>query len=92
MKPSTSVHQVYINNAYLGSHLSNLSNIQLPKQCYLLGLIRKNKVFSLADDPVVLEQDWIFAVALSESLLPEFDLCLKGRKTLERLNVPTFER
>ncbi|MGP1386250.1 MAG: hypothetical protein ACTS2F_22005 [Thainema sp.] len=87
MKPSTSVHQVYINNAYLGSHLSN---IQLPKQCYLLGLIRKHQVFTLADDPIVLEQDWLVAVALNESLMPELDLCLKGRKTLECLNAGTF--
>lgn len=75
MKPSTSVHQVYINNAYLGSRLSD---IEVPEQCYLLGLVRDNQVFTLADNPILLEQDWLIAVALNESLMPELDLCLRG--------------
>ncbi|MEB3358998.1 MAG: hypothetical protein VKK04_19895 [Synechococcales bacterium] len=77
MKPSIATHQIYFNSAYLGSQLSSL---QLPEQCYLLGLVREDRVYTLADNPEIAEQDWLIAVALSESLLPELELYLKQTK------------
>lgn len=74
MKPSSSIHQVYFNSAFLGA---KLSDILLPERCFLLGLVRGNRVYSLADNPDISEEDWLVAVALEEALMPELDLCLK---------------
>ena len=73
MKPTSSIHQVYFNSAYLGVHLQD---VELPEQCYLLGLIRSNQVLTLADNPKVEEEDWLVAVALNDALMPELDLTL----------------
>lgn len=77
MKPSSSIHQVYFNSVFLGARLSE---VELPNQCFLLGLVRGNQVYSLADAPEILAEDWLVAVALNESVVPEFDLCLKQAK------------
>ncbi|MEA5451104.1 TrkA C-terminal domain-containing protein [Leptolyngbya sp. CCNP1308] len=77
MKPSSSIHQVYFNSAFLGA---KLSEVTLPERCFLLGLVRENQVYSLADNPEILEKDWLVAVALDEALMPELDLCLRQVK------------
>jgi len=74
MKPQPSIHQIYFNSAYLGIQLSE---VRLPKQCYMFGLVRNEKVFALADNPTIREQDWLVAVTLNESLMPELDQCLQ---------------
>lgn len=74
MKPSPCVHQVYFNSAYLNARLST---IELPETCFWLGLTRRGKVFSIADNPEVLEQDWLIAIALDHAMMPELEQCLK---------------
>ncbi|WP_204139612.1 hypothetical protein [Halomicronema sp. CCY15110] len=73
-KPLTYVHQMYFNSAYLGTRLSA---VQLPEQCYLLGLVRGDQLFDLRDDPEITEQDWVVAITLNEMLLPELEVCLQ---------------
>lgn len=68
------LHQMYFNSAYLGNHLSE---VQLPEQCYLLGLVREDHLFRLSDDPEIAEQDWVIAITLNEMLLPELEVCLQ---------------
>ncbi len=54
-----------------------MSAVQLPEQCYLLGLVRGDQLFSLSDDPEIAEQDWVIAITLNEMLLPELKVCLQ---------------
>jgi Trk K+ transport system NAD-binding subunit len=73
-KPVTYIFQIYFNSAYLGRYLSE---IQLPEQCYLLGLVRGNHLIEMSKNPQIAEQDWVVAIALNEILLPELAVYLQ---------------
>lgn len=74
MKPKFILQKIQFNSIYCGI---SLEEIRLPKQCYLLGLVRQNEMILTCDNPIVQEQDLLLAVAIDPSLSPELEVCLK---------------
>jgi Trk K+ transport system NAD-binding subunit len=57
-----------------------VSEISLPKQCQIMGLIRQEEVILASEDPIVFSHDLVVAVAVNPMFLPELKLCLEQAK------------
>jgi Trk K+ transport system NAD-binding subunit len=58
----------------------NISEIYLPKQCQIMGLIRQEKIILANEDPVICNNDFVIAVAINPMFLPELKVCLEQAK------------
>lgn len=59
-----------------------VSQICLPKQCQIMGLIRQEEVILAGEDPIICSNDLVIAVAINPMFLPELKLCLERAKHL----------
>lgn len=57
-----------------------ISEIHLPKQCQIMGLIRQEEVILANEDPVICSNDIVIAVAINPMFLPGLKLCLEQAK------------
>jgi Trk K+ transport system NAD-binding subunit len=60
----------------------NISELCLPQQCQVMGLIRQEKIILANEDPVICGHDFVVAVAVNPMFLPELKLCLEQAKHL----------
>ncbi|ELR99885.1 hypothetical protein [Gloeocapsa sp. PCC 73106] len=59
LEPKVIQVRVQFNSAY---YLQSMSSIELPQDCYLLGIIRENSFIEVSKNPTMIEQDIIVAV------------------------------
>ena len=59
--------RVQFNSVYCGDRLDS---INLPNDCYILGIIRRNQVILANQNPIILDQDFIVAVAINPAYVP----------------------
>lgn len=74
MKPKFVLQNIQFNSIHCGVVLED---IQLPRQCYLLGLVREGEMILTCNNPIVQEHDLLLAVAIAPSLAPELKVCLQ---------------
>lgn len=78
-KPKCLACLVCINSAYLGQFLQE---IQLPKDCFLLGIVRRKSLIFAGSNPMICEGDWLLAVALKSSSLLQLRTILKRTRPI----------
>jgi Trk K+ transport system NAD-binding subunit len=65
---------IQANSIYCGI---NLTEIQLPGKCSLLGILRENEVISATDNPIIFAGDYILAIATHPMMIPALKVTLK---------------
>jgi len=74
MVPKVILKQLYFNSVHLGQRLRQ---IPIPKDCYVLGLIRSSHLITVRENPILQEQDWVIVVTAKEALVPELTVFLE---------------
>lgn len=59
--------QIVSNSCHCGVALNSL---ELPDQCFILGIVRNNQVILASEEITIWHGDYILAIALSSSLIP----------------------
>ncbi|MEH1863454.1 MAG: TrkA C-terminal domain-containing protein [Nostoc sp.] len=65
---------IQANSVYCGIPLTE---IQLPKQCAFLGILRDDRVLSVTDNYPVFAGDYILAIATNPMMIPALKVTLK---------------
>jgi Trk K+ transport system NAD-binding subunit len=58
----------------------SISELYLPQQCKVMGLIRQEEIILANEDPVICSNDFVVAVAVNPMFLPELKVCLEQAK------------
>ncbi|WP_414575547.1 hypothetical protein [Anabaena sp. CCY 9402-a] len=66
--------KVQINNCWCGVAVSNL---HLPANCFLIGLVRGNKVISASAEPTIFCGDELLGLTLNSAQVPELKFVLQ---------------
>jgi NhaP-type Na+/H+ and K+/H+ antiporter len=72
-KPSLFAVSICPESSYCGIRLAN---IQLPRGCAVLGILRERQVILLEESTVIHCGDWILAIALHPMMQPELNAVL----------------
>ncbi|MCW5316612.1 potassium transporter TrkA [Nostoc sp. KVJ3] len=74
LEPSLFGVLIEANSFYCGIHLTE---IKLPEQCVFLGILRDSQVVSATDNPTILAEDYILAIATNPMMIPALKVTLK---------------
>lgn len=74
IEPSLFGILIQANSFYCGIHLTD---IQLPEQCFFLGILRENQVISAIYNPSIFAGDYILAIATHLMMVPALKVTLK---------------
>jgi len=73
-QPGLVAVNIFTNSCHCGIALSQ---IVIPENCTVLGVLREGQVISFHYDPIVQFDDYVSALALHPSLLPSLKVALK---------------
>ncbi|MCC5663335.1 potassium transporter TrkA [Nostoc sp. CHAB 5784] len=74
LEPSLFGVFIQANSVYCGIHLTD---IQLPEQCFFLGILRESKVISAIYNPSIFAGDYILTIATHPMMVPALKVTLK---------------
>jgi hypothetical protein len=68
--------KIQINSCYCDI---TLTSIQLPQNCFVLGIVRENQIILASAEPTIWCGDYVLALAFSSALFPALKFTLNKR-------------
>lgn len=77
MKAKILTCTIYFHSSHLGKPIDS---IQLPQDCYFLGIVRASRLIHTHENPTVQEGDALIAIAMNPALSPSLENVLQLKK------------